>query len=413
MFSPWVYNIDGAARRLLDASGWRSPDLGTHPTGADLIRAYLEPLAGLAPIRKIMHFGVQVRAIGRQGFGKIKTAGRDAAPFEIAARHDGRDVRFRADAVIDISGTWSSPNPAGSAGLPAVGEAEAAAHVRYSMPDVMGRDRLRYAGRRVAVVGSGHSAIGTMIELAELAGQMPATEITWLFRGPDITKALGGGAADKLAERGALGDRIAALIAARRISVLTGFGLGRIVKSDAGLILEEEGSLGRSVGVDELVVATGFRPDTSVFRELRVSLDDALECPPALAPLIDPNLHSCGTVRPHGAAELRHPEAGFYIAGMKAYGRAPTFLLATGHEQVRSIVAEIAGDAEAARRVELVLPETGVCSLPGERLAAQEEPCCGGAPAADTDACCRADEIAKVEGKAGCGCRPQSQLAAE
>jgi hypothetical protein len=79
--------------------------------------------------------------------------------------------------------------------------------------------------------------------------------------------------------------------------------------------------------------------------------------------MIDPNVHSCGSVPPHGAAELAHPEADFYIVGAKSYGRAPTFLLATGYEQVRSVVAEIAGDRAAAEDVQLILPETGVCSL--------------------------------------------------
>ena len=96
--------------------------------------------------------------------------------------------------------------------------------------------------------------------------------------------------------------------------------------------------------------------------ELRLDLDPAVESPRVLAPMIDPNLHSCGTVRPHGAAELRHPESGFYIVGMKSYGRAPTFLMLTGYEQVRSVVAELTGDLEAAKRVELTLPATGVCS---------------------------------------------------
>ena len=109
--------------------------------------------------------------------------------------------------------------------------------------------------------------------------------------------------------------------------------------------------------------------------ELRLGLDPALDCPIALAPLIDPNEHSCGTVRPHGARELAHPEPGFYITGMKAYGRAPTFLTLTGYEQVRSIVACIAGDKEAAERVELVLPETGVCS---RSPIAESDGCCGG-----------------------------------
>ncbi len=131
--------------------------------------------------------------------------------------------------------------------------------------------------------------------------------------------------------------------------------------------------------MDELIVATGFRPDLDFVRELRVQLDPAIECPVALAPLIDPNEHSCGTVRPHGARELAQPEPGFYFAGMKSYGRAPTFLMLTGYEQVRSIAADIAGDHQAAARVELVLPETGVCSRAAAPSASQ---CCGGpAPA--------------------------------
>ena len=160
---------------------------------------------------------------------------------------------------------------------------------------------------------------------------------------------------------------------------------------------------GRNVEVDELIVATGLRPDLSFLRELRISLDAALECPPALAPLIDPNLHSCGTVRPHGARELAQPEAGFYLAGMKAYGRAPTFLMMTGYEQVRSIIADIAGDKEAAERVELVLPETGVCSRP-VTASSESEGCCGGPAPARADACCQQDADAKAAGAKGCGC---------
>ena len=108
--------------------------------------------------------------------------------------------------------------------------------------------------------------------------------------------------------------------------------------------------------------ATGFRPDLDILREMRLSLDEIVEAPTRLASLIDPNLHSCGTVYPHGVDELAHPEPNFYIAGMKSYGRAPTFLLLTGYEQVRSIADELAGNTEAARIVQLVLPETGVCS---------------------------------------------------
>ncbi len=88
---------------------------------------------------------------------------------------------------------------------------------------------------------------------------------------------------------------------------------------------------------------------------------------------------------------------------MKSYGRAPTFLMVTGYEQVRSIVADIAGDKEAAQRVELVLPETGVCSRPVVGTK-DDAGCCGGPALADKTACCKADETAKTQGKTGCGC---------
>lgn len=68
------------------------------------------------------------------------------------------------------------------------------------------------------------------------------------------------------------------------------------------------------------------------------------------------------SVPPHGADELRHPEPGLFVVGMKSYGRAPTFLMLTGYEQVRSVVADLTGDLPGARRVELTLPATGVCS---------------------------------------------------
>jgi hypothetical protein len=275
--------------------------------------------------------------------------------------------------------------------------------IAYGMRDVLGRERLRYAGKSVAVLGAGHSAIGTIIDLARLKDEVPDTRVVWLLRGDNPEKAFGGGANDQLAARGALGEKFAALVRGGRIVIEQGFGLTHITLRESKLRLGAGSACcGRYVEADELIVATGFRPDLSFLTELRISLDPALECPPILAPLIDPNLHSCGTVRPHGARELAQPEPGFYFAGMKAYGRAPTFLTMTGYEQVRSIIAEIAGDHDAARRVELVLPETGVCNGPGPALT--ESNCCGGPAVNDNSACCRADETEKAQGQVGCGC---------
>src|SRR5699024_4346353 len=119
---------------------------------------------------------------------------------------------------------------------------------------------------------------------------------------------------------------------------------------------------GRELQADRIIAATGFRPELSMLSELRLNLEESGEAPRQLGPLSDPEVHSCGTVSAHGEKILAHPEKNFYIVGMKSYGRAPTFLMATGYEQVRSIAAALSGDSQAADRVELELPETGVCS---------------------------------------------------
>lgn len=402
LFSPWEYNIDRAAERLLSPTGWNSPDPQQYPTGAELVERYLEPLAEKTSLAQHIQTRSRVTGISRAGFDKLKSKGRETAPFEIRYQNGQGPKVVSASAIIDASGTWHSPNPAGANGLPAIGERQATARIAYGMPDVLGKERSRYAGKTVAVLGAGHSAIGTLIDLARLTEQSPETKAVWLLRGNDPAKAFGGGANDKLVARGELGAAFAALVAAGHIRLETGFGVSDIVAEGPRLLLGS-GMNGdrRQVPVDELIVATGFRPDLDFVRELRIQLDNAVECPVALAPLIDPNEHSCGTVRPHGALELAQPEPGFYFAGMKSYGRAPTFLMLTGYEQVRSIAADIAGDHEAAARVELVLPETGVCSRSAAPGASQ---CCGGPAPAAVDACCVADANAKQQGKNGCGC---------
>ena len=403
LFSPWEYNIDRAAARLLGSVGWNSPDPQVYPTGAELLKQYIEPLASRTALRGHIHTSSRVTAISRVGYDKVKSKGREQAPFEIRYQNGAGPKTVRADAVIDASGTWSSPNPAGGNGIAAAGEAEGSANIAYAMPDVLGRDRARYAGKTVAVIGSGHSAIGTLIDLVRLKREAPGTQAIWLLRGDNPNKAFGGGANDKLVARGELGAEFARLVADGEVSIETGFAVSRIDKvGDQVRIATGSACCGRAVIADQLVVATGFRPDFSFLRELRLALDPALECAPALAPLIDPNEHSCGTVRPHGARELAQPEPGLYIAGMKSYGRAPTFLMLTGYEQVRSIVADIAGDRAAAERVELVLPETGVCNVSAG--SAETAGCCGGAPGEDTTACCAADEKAKAATGQGCGC---------
>jgi thioredoxin reductase len=402
-FSPWRYNVSNAARTLLEPTGWESPEPDLDPMGHELVSRYLEPLAKHHRIAPFLRLGAKVVAVTRQAMDRVPSKGREQRPFEIVVETDGRQERLLARAVIDTSGTWRSPNPAGASGIPAAGEIASAARIRYGIPDVAGAERARYAGKRVAVIGAGHSAMDGLLGLARLKREEPGTTILWLLRNPPDAKMFGGGAADQLSSRGALGDRVKALVESGLVEIVaplrtTSFALR------AGAI--EIGGEERSLVVDEVIVATGFRPDFAMLSEIRLDLHPWLDCPRALGPLIDPNEHSCGDVPPHGAVELMQPERDFYIAGMKSYGRAPTFLMATGYEQVRSIVAALDGDWLAARETHLVLPQTGVCEGLGhvEELAGAGAGCCGGPAKANADACCVADEAAKASGNGGCGC---------
>ncbi|MDQ3653799.1 MAG: NAD(P)-binding domain-containing protein [Chloroflexota bacterium] len=403
-FSPWRYSVDRTAADLLEQSGWIAPEPDTYPTGGDLLSRYLQPLADLPAMRRHIRLGTEVVSVTRDGFDKMKTPGREAAPFVVTVRAASGEENILVRAVIDASGTWTRPNPLGASGRPAIGERALADHIAYGIPDVLGGARERYAGRGVLVVGSGHSAFNVLIDLVDLADEAPGTKITWAIRRPgdQARNLFGGGINDALPARGELGARVQRLVADGRLQLVTGVRIAKLEQTADGIVVSGQDSV--LPPVDEIIAATGFRPDLEPLSELRLGLDPAVESPLALAPLIDPNVHNCGSVPPHGAEELRHPESDFYIVGMKSYGRAPTFLMLTGYEQVRSVAAALAGDWEAARNVHLVLPETGVCS--SAPLAERGVTCC--APAASADpveaaTCCGDTQPASVvAGNAAC-----------
>jgi thioredoxin reductase len=407
LFSPWRHNTDPAAVALLRRHGWQEPPADAFPTGEDLYQAYLKPLAETPEMSSVVEVKTTVRAVTRQGADKVASRERETKPFALSLTNgDGRTRTHLARAVIDASGTWTSPNPLGAGGVPAEGEREHADRIAYGLPDVLGRDRAHFEGRATAVVGAGHSAANVLIDLVRLAGRDPRTGVLWVVRGTNLARVYGGGSADKLPARGELGAHLRDLVESGRVTLVTGFAATAVRADGDKVALEGETPEGvRQVGpFDRIVVATGQRPDLAMVRELRLDLDPWLESAKALGPMIDPNLHSCGSVPPHGHRELSHPEPGFYTAGIKSYGRAPTFLMMTGHEQVRSIAAALAGDIRAADEVRLVLPETGVCSTRRSGAAETSSGCCGGPAPAESDACCLADAEAKRATGKGCGC---------
>jgi hypothetical protein len=257
------------------------------------------------------------------------------------------------------------------------------------------------------VVGAGHSAATSLLALAERQRQAAGTEVVWAVRSATLRPLVGKGSADadELPARGRLATDLAALVDAGHIRLVTGFRIHTVEPAAARIrlvgdqLLDDLAAAHRlAVEADAVIAATGFRPDHTIAAELRLALEPGLESPTALGPLIDPNVHTCGTVPVHGMAELAHPDAGYVVVGMKSYGRAPTFLLATGYGQVRSVVAALAGDQAGAVRRDQGPPAAALCAtnrtllaagvLRGQPAAAAPQPSGGTVADWSTASCC-------------------------
>jgi hypothetical protein len=329
----------------------------------------------------------RVVGVGRAGRDLMVDSGRDGAAFAVHVEGPAGRERLLGRAVVDASGTWTQPNPLGADGYPALGETENAERISYGIPDFSDPSvAARYAGKHVVVAGKGASAQGVLVGLARLAQQDSATRVSWLLRRPSVGDAFGGGDNDQLEQRGKLGQDAKAAATSGLVTNVTQFRTESVAAQPDGRF--SIGSVdGQQVAdVDEVIVVTGFRPDFGFLSEVRLDLDPTLGSPRILADQIHPDHHSCGDVAPHGYKELGQPESGLFLVGMKSYGRAPSFLAMTGYEQVRSVVAALDGDLDAAGRVDLVLPETGVCNGAGafddpDGATSVDGGCCG-APAA-------------------------------
>ena len=395
LFTPWRYNVDTVATDLLQQTDWMMPDPDSFPTGAELVDAYLDPLSHHPAIAPSIRYGHRVVAIARDTIGKLEED-REDHPFVVQVELiDGTSTLIPAWAVIDASGCWEHPNPLGSNGLQIPGERALQEHILYRVPDIRGCERERYRGKRVLVAGSGHSALNALQDLEILAEEDSATKPFWAIRRDTTEGALDGCDDGRLTERTLLKRDVREMTRNGAIATLNGIRLTHLERTPEGIVaFAGDRAL---PPVDEIVAATGFRPDHGMERELRLDVQSVYESTYALAPLIDPDANACGTVPPHGVQQLAHPEPDFYVVGMKSYGRAPAFLMLTGYEQVRSVVCAIVGDEEALE-VKLVLPEKGLCAacttfLEEREQSASTTTCsCGDEEDGDFDAeCCTVD----------------------
>ena len=349
MFTPWRMNVGPATARLLAKHGVPVPSGDGCPTGLELAEQVVQRLAAVPELKGRVHAHSQVVQVTRHGARKGDLLGqpeRTMHPFRLLVRDaGGRENLLHAHMVIDASGTFGTPNTAGTGGIPARGESYLAPQLSYHPDDVTGLRRDRHAGKTTIVIGAGASAMTTVAALARLSGDVPATRAIWITRRDTPVAAI---ASDPLPARAALDGEAARLQAGGSDAVrwvggceVEGFEYNSAthryrvnLATSTGQKVEEG---------DQVIVNCGYGPDATLYRELQIH-----ECYASLAPmklaaaLLGSGASDCTTVPAFGAEQLASPEPNFYIVGAKSHGRGSQFLMQTGYTQVADVLGALA-----------------------------------------------------------------------
>ncbi|MGH7743080.1 MAG: NAD-binding protein, partial [Candidatus Eiseniibacteriota bacterium] len=350
LFTPWRMNLGPSSTERLSRAGWKSPEGEITPTAAEVVEQYLAPLATLPEFKERVHTNAQVVWVSRRGLLKGDMMGharRRDYPFRLLVRDPGgRESFLHAFAVLDASGVYGQPNWAGDGGIPARGELYLAPQLSYQVDDVLDLRRLRYAGKKVLVVGGGASAATAVIDLAKLAARTPGTSVLWVTRRPaaELFRPI---PRDPLIGRQLLYDQARELLKGSEKSVRHAGGVVieafefNSAKHKYRVTLRGAGGPGgveamRIEEADQVLINTGFGPDNSLYRELQVHECYASRGSMNLSTALMGAGAEDGVTSPtFGADVLSHPEPDFFIVGHKSYGRSPYFLLETGYSQVR------------------------------------------------------------------------------
>ncbi len=345
LFSPWGYDVSPRARRALAAAGVELPaqDDPTCPSGKELVRRVLEPIARLPAIRAGLRTGIRVVSVGREGLLKheeIASARRGALPFRLLlADASEREWTESADVVLDCTGSYSRPNALGDGGIRAPGESELDSEIRRRIPNLE-EEPADWAGKTILVVGAGHSALTAVASLAELAMSEPETSVIWALRRENPSWYFD--PADPLPGRSALAVRGRELFdgASPSVHAIRGVVVDSLSRAGSRYAVSLRHTDGRveSVHVDRILSLTGAVGNHDLYRQLQIH-----ECYATLGPmklsaaLLGSASADCLAQDSQGAEALLNPEPNFFILGAKSYGRNSSFLMRLGWRQVDEV----------------------------------------------------------------------------
>ncbi|MCH8872432.1 NAD(P)-binding domain-containing protein [candidate division KSB1 bacterium] len=336
-----------------ESPNWQEPDGEGYMTGREFVDSYLVPLSQLSALKKKINTGMKVVSIGRENILKGELIGdskRPSYPFRILTENaHGEEQIHTADIVIDSTGVYNNPNWLGDGGIPALGELKSKPFINYQMPDVYGKDRSKFAGKKSLVMGAGYSAATVVCDFQNLIREEPATSLIWAIRGsrsqpiPLIQD-------DPLPSRAGLTKQANSIL--QDAGEIIQFRNNTIAdsieyfenKSAFSVGLKSNGQV-EQIEVDRVIATVGYGPDNSIYRELQIHECYASRGPMKLAAaLLGASSADCLAQESAGADTLKNPEPNFFIIGNKSYGRNPTFLIRMGLSQIVEIFSLISGD---------------------------------------------------------------------
>jgi thioredoxin reductase len=338
-FSPFGMNISPRVRQALSGN---LPDDDAILTGGGFVEAVLQPLSRLPELEGNIHCGQRVVSVARAGLGKMGLPNhplRTERPLRILTENiEGREHLFEADIVFDASGVYGQPNWAGSAGMPALGERHLGSRIVRHLHDFDGNEFQRYAGKRILLIGHGHSAAHAAIALNNIIKREPSTQVIWAVR-TDRTKPILEVSDDPLLERAKVAQAANGLAANPSKNM-------RIFRRTAlEALVEEADSLKaklkvwrdfEEVTVQEIIALTGYRPNLEMLRELTAEFASVSEGVAGLYRALT-NITDCLAKIEINPQALQTGEPNFFLVGIKSYGRNPGFLLKSGVEQLEAI----------------------------------------------------------------------------
>ncbi len=342
LFTPFGMNSSAIGRKAI--ADWRGADVLPAEdellSGGEYAERYLIPLSQLKAIEDCVHEDTMVESVGRRWFHKSEAGSeRGSDLFELLVMTPDHERYELANAVLDCSGTYPNYRWVGGGGQGCPGETDALRDHNYTLQDIAGEQSEFYLGKHTLIVGSGFSAATAICALGELQQQNAQTRVTW------ITRRSGGSpmqrqSDDPLLER----DRIAAtaneLVLSGKVEWLTDQRIVRLNKTRKFVVmLESRTGVREEHRFDNMIAHTGFRPDTSLYEELRIPANISTEAPTNPGGVLAIS-GSCDCLnQPTPTAELlATPEAGFFVLGSKSYGRHGHFLLQDGLKQIEAVL---------------------------------------------------------------------------